>query len=191
MRVVLECPDEEGRIAFERTLSTILSESTVKGAIKYIRVLVDPMEPLFILIIRYTKPRGAVKFSEATTVREVKDGTLILCENDKYFPGLMRVLWKKFGRDRVEQLSRYEVRVEGKVSSDLLESTIYDPSEDFLKGLIDVIFRIIPEGFRIRKYMWHEDSVTVIASENQVREEFFERARDMLRGDEYVHSSTI
>ncbi|MCS7103709.1 MAG: methanogenesis marker 17 protein, partial [Candidatus Korarchaeum sp.] len=187
----IDCPDEEGKVAFERTLSTIVTESTVKSAIDYIHISIDPSEPLFILLIKYIEPRRIVKFSDVAMVKDTKDGKVVSCENDKYFPGLMRVLWEKFGRDSIEQLSRYEVMVRGELDSDVLESVVYDPMEDLMKGLVDVIFRIIPEGFRIRKYIWGEGKVVVIASEDTIMDEFVERAKSILRGNQDVHATTI
>ncbi|RSN72796.1 MAG: methanogenesis marker 17 protein [Thermoproteota archaeon] len=191
MNIRVECPDEEAKAAFERTISSVISDSPIKSAIKDIYVYTNPEEPVFILIINYSKPTWKVKLVDAVKMRSTKDGTIVTCENDKYFPGLMRVLWERFGRENTEQLSRYEVMVRGEIHEDVLNSVIFDPEKELAKGLIDVIIRIVPEGFRIRKYIWKEEAVIVISSEDPIKDEWVKMAMNMWEVGSFVHPTPV
>ncbi|MDI9642093.1 MAG: methanogenesis marker 17 protein [Archaeoglobales archaeon] len=182
MRLVVESPDEEGRIAYERTINTVLSESTIKGFIKRLKVFADPKEPVFILIIQFARGGGVLKFSEVATLKFVREGAIVVCENDKFMPEVLRILWEKFGSEKVEQLSRYEIMVKGEIGEDILNTIIYDPEKELMVGLMDLILRIVPEGFRIRKYIRKEGLMALIASEDPIKNEWVEKALKMMEG---------
>jgi len=176
MRLAIESPDEEGKMAYERTISTVLAESTIKGLMKSVYAYADPREPVFILIIQLARGGGVLRFSEVATMKSVRDGVIVVCENDKLMPEVLRVLWEKYGRERVEQLSRYEIMVRGEIGEDLLNEVVYDPEKELMVGLMDVILRIIPEGFRVRRYIRKDDVMAVIASEDPIKNEWVEKA---------------
>ncbi|MEM1670950.1 MAG: methanogenesis marker 17 protein [Archaeoglobaceae archaeon] len=180
MRLVVESPDEEGRIAYERTINTVLSESTIRGSIKGVRVYADPKEPVFILILQLAKSSGVIKFSDAVALKFVKDGVIAVCENDKFMPEVLRILWEKFGNEKVEQLSRYEIMVKNGISDEILNAIVYDPEKELMAGLMDLILRIIPEGFRIRRYIRKDNLLAVIASEDPIKSDWIEKAIRMM-----------
>lgn len=180
MRLVVESPDEEGRIAYERTINTVLTESTIRGSIKGVHVYADPREPVFILILYLAKSSGTLRFSDVVALKFVKDGVIAVCENDKFMPEVLRILWEKFGIERVEQLSRYEIMVRGEIDNEILNAIVYDPEKELMVGLMDVILRIIPEGFRIRRYIRKENVLAVIASEDPIKNDWIEKAKKMM-----------
>lgn len=182
MRLVVESPDEEGRIAYERTINTVLTESTIRGSIKGVHAYADPKESLFILILHLAKSKGVVRFSEVVTLKYVKEGVIAVCENDKFMPEVLRILWEKFGSEKVEQLSRYEIMVRGEIGNEILNAIVYDPEKELMVGLMDVILRIIPEGFRIRRYIRKENFFAVVASEDPIKNEWIEKAIKMMEG---------
>ncbi|MDI9645412.1 MAG: methanogenesis marker 17 protein [Archaeoglobales archaeon] len=188
MRLVIESPDEEGKEAYYRTVSTILSESTVRGSIREFYIYADPKEPLVILAITFSKSGEVLKFSDVVTLKAAKEGVIAVCENDKLMPEVLRILWEKVGSDKVEQLSRYEVMVKENLSEEILNAVVYDPSKELMTGLIDIIVRTIPEGFRIRKYMQVEGKIVIVASEDLIKEEWIKMAEKILRGD-YVRTA--
>lgn len=180
MRLVVESPEEEGKIAYERTISTVLAESTIKGLIKSVYAYGDPKEPVFILIIHFARGGGVLRFSEAVTLKFVKEGVIVVCENDKLIPEVLRILWEKYGREKVEQLSRYEIMVKGEIGDDVLNAVVFDPEKDLIVSLMDIILRIIPEGFRVRRYIRGENVIAIIASEDPIKNEWVEKALRLL-----------
>lgn len=176
MRLVVNSPDEEGKMAYERTISTVLAESTIKGLIKSVYAYGDPKEPVFILIIHFARGGGVLKFSEVVTLKFARDGVIAVCENDKLIPEVLRILWEKYGREKVEQLSRYEIIVKGEINDDVLNAVVFDPEKELMVSLMDIILRIVPEGFRVRRYIRREGVIAIIASEDPIKKEWIEKA---------------
>jgi len=183
MRLVVESPDEEGKIAYERTINTVLTESTIRGMVKSVYAYGDPREPVFILIIHYARGGGLLRFSEVVNFKYTREGVIVVCENDKLMPEVLRILWEKFGKERVEQLSRYELMVRGEIGEDVLNAVVYEPEKELMVGLMDIILRIVPEGFRVRRYLRKEGVIAVIASEDPIKEEWVEKAEKLMEGE--------
>ncbi|MEG9195358.1 MAG: methanogenesis marker 17 protein [Candidatus Methanoglobus sp.] len=180
MRLAVESPDEEGKMAYERTISTVLAESTIKGLMRSVYAYGDPREPVFILIIQLARGGGVLRFSEVVTMKPARDGVIVVCENDKLMPEVLRILWEKYGREKVEQLSRYEIMVKDQIGEDVLNEAVYDPEKELMVGLMDVILRIVPEGFRVRRYIRKDDIIAVIASEDPIKNEWVEKALSLM-----------
>jgi putative methanogenesis marker protein 17 len=58
----------------------------------------------------------------------------------------------------------------------VLNEVVYDPEKELMVGLMDVILRIVPEGFRVRRYIRKDDIIAVIASEDPIKNEWVEKA---------------
>jgi putative methanogenesis marker protein 17 len=175
MRLLVESPDEEGKMAYERTISTVLAESTIRGLVRNVYVYGDPREPVFILIIQFARGSGVLRFSEVVTIKSARDGVIVVCENERLMPEVLRILYEKYDREKVEQLGRYEIMVKGEIGEDVLNEVVYDPEKELIVGLMDVILRIMPEGFRVRRYIRRSDTIAVIASEDPIKNEWVEK----------------
>lgn len=175
MKVVVESPDSEGKVAYENLISTVLSEATIKGSISEVKLLAEPQEPLFVLSITLSKGERVVRFSDVVVLRGARDGVIAVCDDDRFLPAILRMLWDKFG-DGVEQLSRNEILIKGELEESIMDSIVYDPEKELMSGLSDIITRIIPEGMRIRRFIKKGDTTIVISSEDYLKAEWIERA---------------
>lgn len=51
-----------------------------------------------------------------------------------------------------------------------------DPHENLKRRIYDAIFRIVPEGFKIMKDISRDDIVSVIATDELIKDEWVEKA---------------
>lgn len=88
---------------------------------------------------------------------------------------MLKVLWERYGRDKVEQPDRDLLTVSTDASpADLI---VTDVDAEFRRDLTDALIRIAPEGFRNRRNEMTEDTFFFIASEETITPELIEEVR--------------
>jgi hypothetical protein len=112
-------------------------------------------------------------------VKMIIDGnTYLVINNESYAPPLLALLWKQFGRDRIEQLSRLEVLTHG-VPPEKVEDLTLDPGEELKKEVLDAIWRLLPEGFKTRHNLYSENVMTITSTEHEMKPEFIKLAESV------------
>jgi len=96
-------------------------------------------------------------------------------------------LWKRFGRERIEQLSRLEILCHG-IGSDHLKSIELDPGQELKKELLDALWRLMPEGFKVHHTLASDTVMTIAATEHIMTDELISSAKQ-LQGE--MESSTL
>ena len=126
------------------------------------------------------------KTSKHITLKEVAkvnyeaedDTTVVLIDNENYLPHILRKLWETNGRENVHQPSRYVIHLPGQHNvSDLV---VDDPQQNLKRRIYDAIFRIVPEGFKIMKDISRDDIVSVIATDELIKDEWVEKAEEYI-----------
>ena len=97
-----------------------------------------------------------------------------LIDNENYLPNILRTLWKTNGRENVHQPSRYVIHLPGE--QEVSDLVVDDPHENLKRRIYDAIFRIVPEGFKIMKDISRGDIVSVIATDELIKDEWVEKA---------------
>jgi len=133
-------------------------------------MIIRPAEPLFIISIRTRKAGGSRMVSEIALIEEKEGGSFISINDENYAPRLLSLLWRTFGRDRVEQITRLEIFAKGATVKDI-ESLRLDPEEELKKKLLDAVWRILPEGFKVRQEAASETAMTITATERTLTPE--------------------
>ena len=167
----VECPEPVGGKLYEHLASVVLSEYGMSGIIARLHLYVNPEIPIFIAVGMTRTMPGMVLLRDFSDVVFHDDGTVIVNIGDEtYLAPLLRQLWDRFGKDRVDQPDRFTVVL--KISADeqegFSELPIADPSEGLYKDLIYVLQIICPEGFKVRtqRFMADEGKFYFVASEN-------------------------
>jgi putative methanogenesis marker protein 17 len=121
------------------------------------------------------------------TIEEKGNNTYLNITNESYAPVLLANLWKRFGRERIEQLSRLEILCHG-IKSDQLSSIELDPGQELKKELLDALWRLMPEGFKVHHTLASDTVMTIAATEHVMTDELISLAKKL---QEEMVSSTI
>jgi putative methanogenesis marker protein 17 len=170
MEIIAEGPENFANDSYTLLLERTLVDMGITTSIDKVRLIIRPAEPLFIISIRTRKAGGSRMVSEISTIEEKEGGTFISIIDENYAPRLLSLLWRTFGRDRIEQVTRLEIYAKGITAKDL-ESLRLDPEEELKKKLLDAVWRIMPEGFKVRQEWVSETAMTITATERTLTPE--------------------
>ncbi len=170
MEIIVEGPESYANDSYKLLLERTLVDMGITTSIEKVKLIIRPSEPLFIISIRMRKAGGSRMVSDIATIEEKEGGTFLTINDENYAPRLLSLLWRHFGRERIEQITRMEIFTKGSTASEI-ESLKLDPEEELKKKLLDAIWRLLPEGFKVRHEVASENSMTITATERTLTAE--------------------
>ncbi len=99
--------------AIRPLLERTLVDMGITTSIEKVKMIIRPAEPLFIISIRTRKAGGSRMVSEIATIEEKEGGTFLAINDENFAPRLLSLLWRTFGRESIEQVTRLEVLAKG------------------------------------------------------------------------------
>ena len=179
--MLVECYDERGAEVYEIIIKQIFQDLVLGASVDDLRAYVNPDDPVFVLAIKMKKTSSVVTFEDVANLSYVKedDITRIIVDNENYLPNILKQLWRRFSRDEIYQPNRYQLEIAGD-HVDLKTIDIDDPHSNLQRRIYDAIFRILPEGFKIIKDMSTEDIVTVVATDELIKDAWIEKANEYI-----------
>jgi len=165
---------------FDTIFKQVMQELGVSRMVEDYRIKADPDAPYFIISLRMGRARSAIKVSDMALVDPAPGGGKITITDENWAPALLTKLWQLYGRDAVEQLTRFELVVHG-ADPEALAGLELDPGEELRSKLLDAVWRIFPEGFKVRYNLVDEKVMTIIGTEHDMQEEWMEVARQLHR----------
>jgi len=180
--MLVECYDKNGAEVYEMIINQIMQDVQVGRAISDMKVFVDPREPVFIIAVKYEKAASPITINDFTEYEYKKEENKIYMrvKDETYLPELLQKLWEIEGREKIEQPSRFEIIINDP-QTDLKGIVIHDPSEDLKKKLYDAIFRIIPEGFRVVDHKSKGNIISLLCSDDIIKEEWIKKRDKMIK----------
>ena len=173
----VECSEEKGGNVYLEIASDILKDLNLLSIISRLHIYIDPEFPLFLAVGQIRKMPGLIKAGDFTNIME-KEGKIVIDIGDEtYLSNFLSVLWKKYGRDNVDQPDRFTITLdtENKTIEEIENLVVLDHSENIYKDIIYALQWIAPEGFRIRKEGLDGSVFYYISSENTITQEFFDK----------------
>ncbi|VVB69108.1 Uncharacterised protein [uncultured archaeon] len=171
--------EEFGAKKYRELIMDILQDLGLIRSIGRLYVYIDIMQPVFAVygLLRTGIPPLTVK--DVGDVLKVEAGYQIKINDEEHMADLLKVLWARYGRERVEQPSRDVVVI----ASDTTPSglVVADLEAEFLQDLTDALLRVAPEGFRNRRNEMTKDSFLFIAAEESLKPEMIGRVRQKIR----------
>jgi putative methanogenesis marker protein 17 len=161
---------------FDAIFRQTLQELGVSRSVERYRIIANPGAPFFLISIKFGRPRSAIKVPDMAQLNYHSGGMALTIDDENWAPALLTKLWQKYGRDRVEQLTRYEILVRGATEEEL-EAMELDPGEELKVKLLDAVWRIFPEGFTVRYDISDDMAMTIIGTEHDMREDWIKIAR--------------
>ena len=83
--------------------------------------------------------------------------------------------------EAVDSLKKSDIPVLVATDDDIPDETIYEPTTELKRRVIDSIRRVAPEGYRIIKHDIMDDYILFIASEEPIKQEWIDRGRRLLK----------
>jgi putative methanogenesis marker protein 17 len=174
--------EEYGAKKYREIIMDILQDLGLIRSIGRLYVYMDIKRPVFAVygLLRTGIPPLLVR--DVADVAQAAGGFQMKVNDEEHMADLLKGLWAKYGRERVEQPSRDIVVVASDVSPSDLPVT--DLEAEFRQDLTDALLRIAPEGFRNRKNEMTENSFFFIAAEDTLKPELISEIREKIRGME-------
>ncbi|OPY44161.1 MAG: hypothetical protein A4E46_01519 [Methanosaeta sp. PtaU1.Bin016] len=110
---------------------------------------------------------------------KAEGGYQIKINDEEHMADLLRVLWDRYGRERVEQPVRDVVIIAS--DTDPSGLMVADLEAEFLQDLTDGLIRVAPEGFRNRRNEMTKDSFFFIAAEETLTPELIAKTKEKVR----------
>jgi putative methanogenesis marker protein 17 len=176
MNIQVEGSEEFGNDVYVELFERILIDLGLTNRVEGAKLLIYPEKHLFIATVRMRQARTSVKVSDVADVSDRDGNAYLVIRNESYAPPLLALLWKQFGRERIEQLSRLEILAHG-ITAEKIESLQISPGEELRKEVLDAIWRLLPEGFKVRHNLFDENVMTIISTEHTMEQEFVQMGK--------------
>ncbi|MCG7841551.1 MAG: methanogenesis marker 17 protein [Methanomassiliicoccales archaeon] len=171
--------------SYQWLLERILMDMGMSNMVERVKLTIRPDQTLFIISIKVKHSSGKRPVYDIAEIKSQEGGTFIEIKDESYAPRFLATLWRLYGRDRVQQLTRLEIFVEG-VSAEELSTLKLDPEEETRSQLLDAIWRLLPEGLKVRHEFYDDNIMTIVATEHVMTVDFIEEAKKMhqyMRGE--------
>jgi putative methanogenesis marker protein 17 len=170
--------EEYGTKKYRELIMDILQDLGLIRSIGRLYVYIDIKQPVFALygLLRSGIPPLTVK--DVGDMMKVEYGYQVKINDEEHMADLLKVLWKNYGRERVEQPARDVVIIASDTSPS--ELTVADLEAEFLQDLTDALVRVAPEGFRNRRNEMTEKSFFFIAAEESLTPELISRIKEKM-----------
>ena len=176
MNIQVEGSEEFGNDVYVELFERILIDLGLTNRVEGAKLLIYPEKHLFIVTVMMRQARTSVKVSEVADVSDRDGNAYLVIRNESYAPPLLALLWKQFGRERIEQLSRLEILAHG-ITAKKIESLQISPGEELRKEVLDAVWRLLPEGFKVRHNLFDKNVMTIISTEHTMEEEFVQMGK--------------
>jgi putative methanogenesis marker protein 17 len=176
----VECPEKAGGEYYRRIADVVLLDHNLLRVIRKLHIFIDPRIPLFIATGVTRKLPGIVHIRDFADVNVQEQKVILSIGDEAYLAPLLKILWEKYGKERVEQPDRFTIviRTEGAELKEIEDVPVYDPTESLYKDLIYALQVIQPEGFKVRRQYYGKEKFYLAASENTLPENIEEIVRE-------------
>lgn len=176
MEVIIEGRDEWGDSSYEALFRRILLDLGITRSIDAVRMIIRIDLPLFLISLKTRQVSGERRLQEIAELEKRPRGTRITITDESYAPRVLSLLWRVYGRERIEQVSRLEIMALG-VEDEELSDLVINPEEELRTKVLDAVWRLLPEGFKVRYNLTSGGVITIATTEHEMRDEWKELAR--------------
>jgi putative methanogenesis marker protein 17 len=178
MDIEITGPDEYGNEAYRKLFKDIMSEAGKAISLEKARIFLDPAAPLFVfsLVMRSTPERKTI--ADAVSMRTEGKEVHITISDENYAPEVLSALWKMYGRDRVNQQTRFDIIIDN-ADEDRIAGTEIASGEDAKQEIVGALWRVLPEGIKARHNISEGRVITIVATEEIVTHEIIDAGMRM------------
>jgi putative methanogenesis marker protein 17 len=176
----VECPEQVGGEYYRRLAGVVLLDHDLVKVVSKLHIFIDPHVPIFIATGITRKLPQPVQVRDVAAVNDQGEKVILSIGDETHLAALLRLLWDRFGKDRVEQPDRFTVvmRLSPGESEGLEDLVVTDPSEALYKDLIYALQTIAPEGFKVRRQYYGKGRFYYVSSENTLPDDIQNTVRE-------------
>jgi putative methanogenesis marker protein 17 len=181
MEIEVTGTDPFGNEAYKKLFEDLMSEVGKAVSLEKVNIVLDPARPLFIFTIILRNRPDSKKISDAVSIRtEGAEGkeVHITITDENYAPAILSALWKMYGRDRVDQQTRFDIKIEN-ADDEAIGETEIASGEDAKQEIIGAMWRVLPEGIKARYNISEGRTITIAATEEIMTQELKDIAKDI------------
>jgi len=180
MDVVVSGTDPYGSAAYQKLFEDIMGDIGKAHMIEKAELLLKPEIPLFVFSVKLRNAPDSVTMKEAASIRSEGNDAFISISDERYAPNILSQLWKRYGRDGIEQTTRFDITVMNAEPDDLSDIEI-SSGEAVMKEMIGAVWRALPEGIRVRERFLDGNTLTILATEERMLPEMKGEAMEVHR----------
>ena len=169
-----------GNTAYKELFEVIMSDIGKSQMIERTEMLLRPEVPLFVFSVRLRNVPDSLTMKDAASVRSEGDDVFISISDERYAPDILSQLWERYGRDNVDQETRFDIRING-ADPDAISEIEIRSGESVMKEMIGAVWRAMPEGIRVRQRFLDGNTLTVLATEEIMTQEMRDEASEVHR----------
>ncbi len=166
--------DEFGNGQYRALYEEIMGDVGKLAAVERSYLVLKPTVPLFIISLKMKARPAARTIGTVASTRTEQDTVYVSITDELYAPGILTALWNRYGRDNVQQLDRLDISVTGAESSFEVDEIVVESDEQPIQEILGALFRVLPEGIRVRRTFFDGDVVTIVATEERMLPEYLE-----------------
>ncbi len=168
--------EARGGTASENEQLKKLTEDTFKDLslgkkLEKVLLVSDIGIPVIYVACKFKRDVQPIILADIARIREQGAETKIQITNERYYNEAMDILSRQFGRENIVQDERNIMFLKG-INHKLDAITVYDFTEDIRRHIIDALWHIIPEGFKVRSFTHFDDGFIVAATDVPTIAEF-------------------
>ena len=166
--------DEFGNEQYRALYEEIMGDVGKLAAVEKSYLVLKPTVPLFIISLKMKARPAARTIGTVASTRTEQDTVYVSITDELYAPGILTALWNRYGRDDVQQLDRLDISVTGAESSFEVDEIVVESDEQPIQEILGALFRVLPEGIRVRRTFFDGDVVTIVATEERMLPEYLD-----------------
>lgn len=161
--------DKFGSEAYQSLFGEIMADVGKAFHMEKALLVLKPEVPLFIFSVRLRAEHADRTIADVANVRSEGGAVYITITDERYAPEIMKALWTMYGRDSVEQQTRFDMEVKNASAGDV-GPLVVASGEEFLKEIIGAVWRSLPEGIKNRRTFIDGRVITIVAAEEKLEQ---------------------
>lgn len=178
MDITVHGSDPFGNEGYRVLFENIMNDLGEALAIEKAELVLKAEVPLFIFSVRLRSEPVSKTIADVSSLREDGLGVHITITDERYAPEILSAMWSKYGRNSVDQQTRFDMSVSN-ADIDTVSKTVIASGEEALKEIIGSVWRSMPEGIKVRHVFITGTVVTVVATEEIMKPEYLKEGQDV------------
>ena len=125
--------------AYKVLFETIMNDVGKAVLIEKAKLVLKPEIPLFLFSVKLVNEPVSKTISDVASTRQEGNETHLSISDEKYAPEILSQLWKNYGRDNVDQQTRFDLVVTGG-DEDKIKDLLVSSGEEARKEIIGALW---------------------------------------------------
>jgi putative methanogenesis marker protein 17 len=178
MEIEIISDDKIGAASYETLFTDIMADIGKLAQIEKAILFMKPEDPLFVFSVKLRSEPVSKTIGDVANVRTEGDIVHLTITDEKYAPNILDQLWKKYGRNAVDQQTRFDMDVDN-ADEKIVKELQVASGEEHVSEMVGALWRILPEGIKNRHTLIDGTSITVIATEEILQPYMIEKGEEI------------